>query len=433
MKRSQREAAARGSTHLLRLSLPAVRSNGSFEGADILAEAAAVPAVLLCQVYRSVMTWALTPSAEHPGLFPAGAAEESRRLLEASTVPAELRPAVEAACELLSDPAAADPQRLAEACARIGDWAEQRGDAPATALRFMQAAATCSPNDGRVAYRAGRIARQRASWDVAELWFRHSSTVGRRAHDWEAHAMAYVGLGNSYYQQGRYSLAKREHQKALRVGRRHGLREVQGMAYHDLLVMAVLSGDPSAESFAQRAYHAYGPRHANIPALAHDIAYYWHTHGHFARALRVFRAVLPNFSDPERRLIVLGSIGREGGECGLREVFFAAWSELWQIAPNLEGVSTLPPSLIQLALGAVRLGEQSLAQQAVERALSLARSRGEADVVAEAERLLAGSMLAPAVTPPGKTLSTAVSTGSADEADALADSLVSSLEVISAG
>lgn len=427
MKRSQREAAARGSTHLLRLSLPAVRSNGSFEGADILAESAAVPAVLLCQAYRSVMTWALTPAAEHPGLFPDGAEEEGRRLLEASAVPPELLPALGTVCELLGDPPGADPKRVAEACARIADWAEQRGDAPATALRFMQAAATCSPNDARIAYRAGRIARQRASWDVAELWFRHSSTVGRRSHDWEAHATAYLGLGNTYYHQGRYSLAKREHMKALRVSKRHGLQELQGRAYHDLLVLANMTCDnENAETIAQKAFRAYGPLHPNIPSLAYDIAYFWHQHGHYSRALRVFRALLPHFTKPEQRLLAMGSIGRGAAECGQKDLFDEVWSEMWQLVSELgSSTTTVPPAMLHLAQGAMRLGEWTRAETATRHSLEIAQLRQEVDAIEEAERLL---QLALARKAPLDSVPASSHEVSASESENFAADLVTSLE-----
>ncbi len=425
MKRSQREAAARGSTHLLRLSLPAVRSNEFFEGADILAEAAAVPAILLCQVYRGVMAWALTPAAEHEGLFPSGAGGEARRLVKESTVPREVRPAMEGICGLLDDPVGGDPQAIAEACMRIGEWADTRGDAPATALRFMQAAATCSPNDPRLAYRAGYVARRRASWDIAEMWFRHSSTVGRRNRDWDAHATAYLALGNNYYHQGRYALAKREHAKALRVSRRHGLQEIQGRAYHDLLAMAILTGDTGgAEINARKAFRAYGPRHANIPTLAHDTAYFWHEHGHFGRALRVFRALLPHFTRADRRILVLGSIGRGAGECGLRDVFEEAWSEVWQLAGQLgDAVTTVPPAMLHLAQGALRLGEWTRAESAIRHAHAVASQRGETDVLSEAERLLEAT-LAQAASAPVQPVSSGTA---AAESEALADDFVTSL------
>lgn len=424
MKRSQREAAACGSTHLLRLSLPAVRSNGCFEGADILAEAGAVPAILLCQVYRAVMAWALTPTAEHDGLYPPGAAAETRRRMAETSVPGELRPALEVVCELLDDPVGTDQQRLADACQVIGEWAEGSGDAPATALRFFQAAATCSPNNPRLAYRAGAVARQRAKWDIAELWFRHSSTVGRRAHDYEAHARAYSALGNSYYRQGRYVPAQREHLKALRVAKRHGMRDLQGNAYHDLFGVAIgLGNADKAEEFGRAAFNAYGAGHRTVPALAHDIGYFWITQGQFHRALPVFQALLPHFQVPENRLRVLATLARAAGGAQDPAAFQRAWSEAWSMAAELEQSTALTTSLLEMAYGAVSLAEWDLASEAAGRALLRAGKRGEVDVVAPAEELLAtisrmrsGARVAPPVSP-------------VPQADQFASDLVNSLRV----
>ena len=426
MKRSQREAAARGSTHLLRLSLPAVRSNGSFEGADILAEGAAVPAILLCQVYRGVMAWALTPAAEHAGLFPPHAAAETRRLMAESAVPEQLRPALEVICDLFGDPGGADPGRVADACARIGEWADGRDDAQATAFGFMQAAATCSPNDARMAYRAGSIARHHAQWDVADFWFRHGVAVGRRTRDWEGHATAYLALGNSYTQRGRYASAKREHLKALRVSKRHGLRELQGKAYHDLLIVSIeLREWLEAEGCAQKAFYAYGPTHSNVRILAHDVAYLWNIRGHFERALPVFRALLPHFDQPQARIRVLAGIGRAAGGANHREQFFSAWNEVQRITPAIERSPSVPASLLQITYGAAALQEWELAESGAEYALQTALDRGEADIVAEAEQTLAAIRTRVI---PGELMQSRAHDPFAESAETLVEDLVASLE-----
>ncbi|HEV2149980.1 MAG TPA: tetratricopeptide repeat protein [Longimicrobiaceae bacterium] len=422
MKRSQREAALRGSTHLLRLSLPAVRSNGSFEGADILGESGAGPAAVLYQVYRSVMAWALTPAAEHSGLFAPGAGDETRHRVAEAEVPRELVPALETVCELLDDPAGADPGRISEACLRIGEWADSRGDTPATALRFLQAAATCSPNDARVAYRAGCAARRRAVWDVAELWFRHASAVSRRKRDWEAHATAYAGLGNSYYRQGRYLPAEREHLKALRIARRHGLRDLQGGAYHDLFaVTAGLGNVAKAEEYGRSAFRAYGSDHKAIPALAHDLGYFWITQGEHQRALPVFQALRPHFRDAETRMRVLATLVHAAGGAREAAVFREAWTEAWDLTSKLEESTALTTSLLEMAYGAVKLSEWDLAHSAAVRALGRAGARGEIDVIVPAEQVLSSIC-----TLRGQVQSPASPTR-VSEADEFAADLVSSL------
>ncbi len=428
MKRSRRDAAARGSSHLARLSLPAFRPPEPFEGSEILREIPEAPAFLLCQAYRSVMAWALVPAAEREGMFAPGAADAVRERVRGTPMADGMRVALEVVCNLLADPAGADPRRVSAACVSVAEWAEERGSAPSTSIRFMQAAATCASDDSRLAYRAGCVARKQAVWETAELWFRHAISVGRRNHDWEAHATAYLGLGNNYYNQGRYAPARREHMKALRVSRRHGLRELQGRAYHDLLAMAIMTGDAAAaETFGPRAFYAYGPTHENVPLLAQDIAYFWITQGEFGRALRVYQALRPHLRQSDGRVRGLGVLGRAAGECARPDVFEDAWAELWRMAPAAENSSALSPSLLQLAHGAVRLGDWDRAEQAARYALRVAGPRGETDVIAEAEELLTVVR----DRSPVPVLHAPEAPGSG-EAETLASDLVASLEACAA-
>ena len=425
MKRYEREAASTGSSFLLRLTLPVVRSGAPFEGAEILDELPSSTGLVLWQGYRTAMAWVLAPPHEREGLFAPGAEGEIRSALDSADLPPELGPAVEVVRDILADPVAVDPRRVADACTVVADWAERRGDAPVTALCFTQAAAMCLPDDARLAFRAGGMARRRGSWDVAELWFRHASTVGRRRHDWEGHALAYLGLGNSYYQQGRYTAAKREHRKALRVSRRHGLREVQGRAHHDLFAVAIVTGDTAgAESAARLAFDAYGSTHPRIPALAHDTAYLWLTQGCFRRALPVFQALLLHFEQPQDRLRVLASVGRAAAGCGERSVFEEVRGEVWRLVTEVEGTEVAATSLLQVAHGAAALEAWGRAEEAAGRALAIGLQRGEVDIVSQAESVLgevrSRHLLQLVVRPPSDS-------GVRAEADAFATSLVTSL------
>ena len=394
MKRSEREAAAVGSHHLLRVSHTSGRPKEAFEGAEMVHEVAIGQALLLIEAYRSVMSWALAVPADHDEIFAPEAAGEMRELLRVTPMHDVLRAELEAICELLANPVGMSPARVTETCVRIAEWAERRGDAPATAFRFMQAAGMCAPNDARLAYRAGSMARQRGIWDLAELWFRHAIAVGRRTRDWEGHALAYVGLGYSYYLQDRHSLARREQLKALRVATRHGLRGVRAKALHDLFAIAITTNEFSlAERYGREAFYAYGPTHSAIPGLAHDMAYFWSMQGKFQRSIAVYRALLRHVSQPTMRLRVLASLGRATGGVGDRAGFLAVWNEAWSLIPELEGDLVLSTSLLELAYGAASLGERSHVETAAGRALELARERNESDVLNESEQLLASAVV----------------------------------------
>jgi tetratricopeptide (TPR) repeat protein len=389
MKRSERESRSTGSTHLRRVSLTNVRPREAFAGADIVHEVPVAQALPLLSSYRSVMAWALAAPQERPELFPAGAAQELRGLVSVTPLPDELRAALENVAELLEDPVAMSGRRVADACVQVAEWAERRGDAPSTAFRFVQAAGMCAPNDARLAYRAGVAARQRALWEVAELWFRHAISVGRRMRDWKTHATAYLGLGNNFMRQGRYAAAQREHLKALRVAKRHGLQEVQGKACHDLFVVAIETGDAQkAEEYGRAAFYAYGAEHPIVPVLAHDIAYFWSLQGQFSRSLPVYGALRPHMRDRENRLRVLASAGRAAGGAGDRDTFMEIWAAAWEMAPLMDGTAVLVTSMLELALGAADLLEWDHALTAAERAASSAQERGEEDVVAKADSLM---------------------------------------------
>lgn len=426
MKRSEREAASSGSSFLSHLSLPAVRSTVPFEGADILDELPSATGLVLCRGYRAVMAWALALPRERAALFTPGADEEVRDALDSGELPVDLRAAVETVRDLLADPAGVDPRRVADACVAVTDWAEREEDAPATALRFVQAAGMCLPDDARLGYRAGCAARRRGSWDIAELWYRHASTVGRRRHDWEGHALAYLGLGNSYLQQGKYAAAHREHTKALRVGNRHRLPDIRRRAYHDLFLVSMEAGASSrAEEYAQAAFRAYGSGHPRLPALAHDIAYFWNLQGCFARALPVFQALLLHFHRAADRVRVLASVVRAAGGAGDLSTFADAWRESWELAPGLGPDPVLTTSFMQMAYGASSLADWELARQAAEQALLLARQRGEEDVVASAEATLRSVLEHQMLESEAGARPTTVDS---EEADTLARELVTSLE-----
>lgn len=390
MKRPEpRDSPTGASPYLDRAALPALRSPEPFTGAEIIQEVPIGPAILLCQAYRAVMLWAVTPPREQAELFaPTGEEGDAWDLLDATPLADDLRGALEVVRALTADPAGADPRAVAGACTRITDWALRR-EAPDTAYRFAQAAGMCAADDVRLAYRAGCMARQRGEWYLAKLWFRHAIAVGRRTRDWEGHAMGYVALGYSYYRQGKYPAARREQSKALRVARRHGLRQVQGKALHDLFLVAVEMDLPEkAEEYGRAAFRAYGPTHEAVPALAHDVAYFWNTQGQFSRALPVFRALLRHFRDPEGHLRVLASVVRAAGGGGAREIFDESWNRACQLVQHVGGNSVEITSLMQLAYGAANLLEWGHAEWAASRARDAAHEQGKSEMVLHARRLL---------------------------------------------
>jgi tetratricopeptide (TPR) repeat protein len=235
----------------------------------------------------------------------------------------------------------------------------------------------------------GQLARRKAEYARAESWFRRVIGLGRQAKDWASYSEAFLGLGNLYTQRGNYPAARRFHIRGLRAARRHGLRDIQGRALHDLFVIAVDTNTPAeALEFARGSFKAYGPSHPRLPVLAHDLAYFWMTRGRFASALQVFQAVLPHITQPQERMLTVADIGRAAGGAGNRAEFDRAWDEIWSFAGEWHTRPHAAQSLLDLARGAASLKDWVRAERAASTARDVAARREESRVAIEAEAVL---------------------------------------------
>lgn len=299
-----------------RWRVPPAITHGSeaFEGAGILEEIPGKLGLLLWQSVRDVTLWAGTPAEAREGLFTPGAERERRAALQTAAVDPALEPALARVAEILGRPNATTGELMARACHRVAEWADER-DLTATAIAFVQAAALAAPLDADTACTLARLARRRAEHARAETWFRRAIALARQSGDWSAYSLAFLGLGNLYVLRGSFPVARRFYVRALRAARRHSLHALAGMTFHDLFVLAVASGRPhEAERAAREAHREYGRDHPRLRALAHDVACFWMEQGHPARALSVFRALLPRVTRPAERLVALANLAGAGEE-----------------------------------------------------------------------------------------------------------------------
>jgi tetratricopeptide (TPR) repeat protein len=403
-----------------------VHGGESLEGVQVLDEVQGPLGLLLWETYRDVVLWAGTAPEERDGLFAAGAAAARRTALEAAGADPALERGLRGASVVLADPAGAGEQEVMTSCRQVADWAEQRG-LLATAVTLATAAALASPTHAGAAYRVGQIARRNAEGARAETWFRRAVGLGRQAKDWASYAEAFLGLGNLYRQRGNYPAARRFHIRGLRAARRHALRDIQGRALHDLFAIAMETSPPAeAQELARLAYRAYGPRHPKLPALAHDVAYFWMGQGRFEPALEVFRAVLPHFHDPSERLLCAANIGRAAGATGDRASFDEAWEQVWAAQPEWDRLPWAPQALLELAHGASSLRDWVRAERAAESSRELGQRRGMGSVLMETESVLDAARRKRGLEPP------APSAGAAEDTQDLAAEFVRSLRTAGA-
>jgi tetratricopeptide (TPR) repeat protein len=371
-----------------RVPPPLTHGPEPLESGAVLEEAPGALGVLLWQSLRDVMLWTGTATAERAGLFAAGAEARQRAMVEQVGSPPALEGPLLALGSLLGAPEAARDAMVADACRRIAEWAGGEG-LLALALSYSQAVALVLTDDAQAAYTVGLLARRRAEYARAETWFRRAIMLARQSGDWSSYCLAFIGLGKLYVQRGNFPTARKLHLRARRAARRHSLRHLEAMALHDLFVVAANTHEAAeAEAFAGAALEAYGPRHFRLPALAHDVAYFWLENGYFARALPVFQAVLPHFGRQADRVRVFADIARAAAGAGEEALFEGAWEEAVALAERPDAVEGTAQGLLDLAHGAAMLQQWGRAQEAATRALRLAGERNEAKVRLEAVAVL---------------------------------------------
>jgi tetratricopeptide (TPR) repeat protein len=367
---------------------PLTVAGGAVAGADLVRELPPEVALPLWQGLRSVLMWAGEEPAMRGGLFePCAMADWERELLEASWDP-DARCPLAVLVRELADPVRAVPETLSHGCLCITEWAlEHRYTA--TALAFAEAAALAWPQHPRWAWMAGRLMRAHGRPREAEMWLRRAERAATKASDWEGRALALNSLGNGYYEAGDYRASVRALQDALRVSRKHRLRQLEGEILHDLFAVNLWSGDlEKAEPLAKAAFEIYKSGHDRLAALAHDVAVFWIKRGYFARAFKVLKELPAFYPKPEERVRVLASLARAAAECDESEVFTRAAAEARALTGDDVVARRAAPAMLEVGLGAWSLQMWETAEEALLDAIHLGGRTGETDVTLEAEAAL---------------------------------------------
>jgi len=424
MKATRTKAAQQRPPRRWRTPPPLTRGSAEgLEGMEILREVPGETGVLLWQAYRNVMFWASAEPGDRARLFSPDAGQRRLEELLSADVSSGILDALVAVGRMLGAPDTTRGEAVAEAMRSISQWAEQQGY-DATALSFTQTAALAAPRNAEYALAVGKMARRRSETARAETWFRHAIMISRQTGAWETYGRAYLSLGNMARERGNFPVAQRMHIKALRSGKRKGLGPIVGEASHELFVVATETGrTEQAEHFARQAFRAYGNEHRLLPALAHDIAYYWMNQGHFQRALQVFEALQPLFPEMKNQLLVRAHVIRAAGGASDRERFRKTWNEAIKLTREADVTPVLADSLLEMARGASSLGEWDRAEQVAERAVAVATERNEPTVLIRAEGILESIRN-------GRSVERAVAARagrSSDQADALAHEMVRTL------
>jgi tetratricopeptide (TPR) repeat protein len=246
------------------------------------------------------------------------------------------------------------------------------------------------PTDPRIAYELGRALRLAGEYERAEAWLEHALQIAGATGDPTMEALCLAGVGNLHAARGNLVLASEFHHRRLDLARAAGSGEMEGDALVDLSAVSFAMDQGGAGfGFAKRALDILGPDHPLVPRLAHDIAVYLlESRADFENSLPLFRALQRKEFPPADRLLLDASLSRAAAGAGDAQLFEDTWTAVWEQATAMPDDECPPGVFVQLAHGAFNRGHYDLAEQAAERALSLATSRGEAQVQSMAGELL---------------------------------------------
>jgi hypothetical protein len=167
------------------------------------------------------------------------------------------------------------------------------------------------------------------------------------------------------------------------------MRAIEASTLHHLFTCAAEGRDVAlAYGYARAALEAYGPRHPRIPQLAGDLARFWMYLGQHARALPVFEAVEPLLPDLSERMITAANAARAAARAGYRSRYAAARARVTaMVAENVAGTRVADAWLI-VAWADADAGQWVTATDAASRAVQLAQTRDESEILVQAEAQL---------------------------------------------
>lgn len=343
------------------------------QNVDGLEEAGGDLAIAFWRILRRVRDWAEAAPEERAELFRIDMEAAHERLGAACAHAPGLVRAFGTFALMIEAPGEVEARRVAEACSKVYQWADDRSLLRVATL-FAEAAAYVEPENPTRAIDAGWMCRRTARHDRSERWYDRALGLAIRAKDQLEAIRAQTEYGALMKDLGHYDKARKHYRRAAQRAMNEKYWRRVAVAHHYLLVMAAEVGTyREGEWHARRALDLYPIHDERIPYLAHDYALLLLQQHHFSLALGLLERLRAAVVKPEERLLVLGSIARAtaGTRCRVR------FEEVEQaILPLVERhYEFAPAALLYLAEGARAFGEWERATNYAECALKTAQSR----------------------------------------------------------
>jgi len=287
-----------------------------------------------------------------------------------SLYPPELSDAFHALEKIWFSPHLVEDSRLAEACAGVWHWAEEREHLE-IALQFAELAARLDPDRSDRAATAGRLCRRRREMPRGTMWFQRSVRQATRQKHLINKAIARLGWSALERELGRLKEAEQHAIKGFRAAMRAGRRSLAASAAHEIMAaLAYQQRYDEAWLHARSAITMYKLSHPRFPVLAHDVAVLWTRLGYFSNALPIFERIMPWMQRVDDHALGVANIARASAACGDRIRYERAIREFVGL---LQSKAIISPSAVYHGARAAQTAQDW--QRADELArLSLARA-----------------------------------------------------------
>jgi tetratricopeptide (TPR) repeat protein len=280
-------------------------------------------AFALWRSLNKMLLWFRTPLVHRPKLHSASTMRQRPNCeftREARKEVPELKEALDT-FELFSrHPLAIRVASLAEACRQVALWSESQ-DYLATAVRFAEGAALVDHLAPHLANLAGRLTRNAAEFDRAELWFSRAVGLARSQREWIEYTRGHIGLGILWQTLGKDNQARACFATAASRAMRDGREWLAAEAQHDLMLMTTERGMfQDAEECARKALEWYPKYNDRFPFFVADLAFLCTSEQEHERAVALLGRFFRVVREPARQVLAMSVLARALG--GLRNERF---------------------------------------------------------------------------------------------------------------
>lgn len=264
--------------------------------------------------------------------------------------PDELSEALHTLEKIWISPHLVEDAKLAEACEKVWQWAEQREHLQ-VAFQFAELAARLDPGRSDRAATAGRMSRRVHEMARGTMWFQRALRQAVRNDSQIERAIARLGWSALERELGNLLEAENHAIKGFRAAMRAGRRSLAAPAAHEIMA-ALAYQDRLDEAWlhARSAIAMYRWDHPRLSGLAHDVAVLWSRMGYYSCALQIFELVIPLMPREDEHATAVCNLARAAAACGDRLRYERAMREM--LAAIQEKRAVPAPALYHLACAA---------------------------------------------------------------------------------